>query len=462
MSRALILLTGALRVNDNAAIARGCELLDDGAVTELLFAHVRDTCNWSNLRKYALQSALGELGSRLHVTVPHFEGSLPEVVPDLVRQLGITRVIGQASFVVSEYQQQQQLAAMVPCEFVDSAYAVAPGMVRTQQDKPYAVFTPFSKKWRQCLGADVAAVESGSALEEALASGAVVAVPDEVGGGGLEFDAAVLPELARENAAAIRESSGLERWEEFLAGELASYVESQQRPDLGGTSGLSAHLALGTIHPRTLIADLLPRLGASASADKFLSELAWREFYADKLWHRPETAHEDANEKFAGYRWHTSEEEKAAWRAGLTGYPIVDAGMRELAATGYMHNRVRMIVASFLVKDLHLRWQEGAAVFWELLLDADEASNQLNWQWCAGTGFDAAPFFRIFNPTRQGEKFDPHGRYVRRWIPELAHYTGKVHQLPEHPELRPEGYPAPLVDHAEERDEALRRWKEIK
>ena len=217
---------------------------------------------------------------------------------------------------------------------------------------------------------------------------------------------------------------------------------------------MSAHLKFGTIHPRTMAADLDLRDSGAAA---YLRELAFRDFYAEVLYRWPESAWRNWNPKFdaieveSGPQAHEAFE---AWKQGRTGYPIVDAGMRQLNQTGFMHNRVRMIVASFLVKDLHLPWQWGARWFMEQLADGDLASNQHGWQWCAGTGTDAAPYFRVFNPTAQGEKFDPDGAYVRRWVPELADAVD-VHRLKAGP---PEGYPEPIVDHAAERAEALRRY----
>jgi deoxyribodipyrimidine photo-lyase len=220
---------------------------------------------------------------------------------------------------------------------------------------------------------------------------------------------------------------------------------------------MSAHLKFGTIHPRTMVADLdVPETGPGA----YLRELAFRDFYADVLHQWPHSAWWNWNRNYDGIEVDTGAAAKKAfetWKQGRTGYPIVDAGMRQLLETGFMHNRVRMIVASFLVKDLHLPWQWGARWFLEQLVDGDMANNQHGWQWCAGSGTDAAPYFRVFNPTSQGEKFDPSGDYVRRWVPELAD-VADVHKLKGG---RPPGYPEPIVDHAAERIEALARYGRI-
>ena len=224
---------------------------------------------------------------------------------------------------------------------------------------------------------------------------------------------------------------------------------------------MSVHLKWGEIHPRTMLASLKGR--TSKGAATYRKELAWREFYADVLFQRPDTAREYLRPEFAKMPYDEPGDQLEAWKQGRTGFPIVDAGMRQLRATGWMHNRVRMIVASFLVKDLHLEWQHGARHFLQWLVDGDLASNQHGWQWTAGCGTDAAPYFRVFNPTTQGAKFDPDGTYVRRWVPELVDVPTKhVHDPSSSPDGVPDGYPEPIVDHKEERVEALARYDRIK
>lgn len=227
---------------------------------------------------------------------------------------------------------------------------------------------------------------------------------------------------------------------------------------MAATSELSPALHIGAIHPRTILA----ALGDLDRADRFVRELAWREFYAHALWHHPDLVDLELDPTLRQIAWDEGDEADArfrAWCDGRTGFPIVDAGMRELAATGWLHNRVRMIVASLLVKDLHLDWRRGAAWFEATLADADIASNRGNWQWVAGTGLDAAPYFRVFNPTLQGKKFDPDGHYVRRWVPELrACPTSLIHEPWRWVGRENAGYPLPIVDHDRERREALARY----
>jgi len=313
---------------------------------------------------------------------------------------------------------------------VGSPYAVDPGSVRKADGTPYAVFTPFSKVWRSVgweLPLDAPADgDIGWACDQTL-SEPLGPRPDP---------GCTLPSAG--GAAAH------ERWSEFVADDLDLYDKRRDQPALDGTSRLSAALKWGTIHPRQLLAALDASGTGSRAETVFSSELAWREFYADILFEQPRTAWENLNRRMDPMPVDTDAAARRRfdrWTAGTTGFGIVDAGMRQLAATGWMHNRVRMITASFLVKDLHLPWQWGARWFMRHLVDGDLASNNHGWQWTAGTGSDAAPYFRVFNPTTQQERYDPDGEYVARWAPDPIE---------------------PMLDHAAERIEALRRLDTVK
>ncbi|MCB1827007.1 MAG: deoxyribodipyrimidine photo-lyase [Coxiellaceae bacterium] len=262
---------------------------------------------------------------------------------------------------------------------------------------------------------------------------------------------------------------------QFLDDGLEDYSEHRDRPDLLGTSRLSPHLHFGELSPWQVWNAAMELKTAQAAfrngAEVFLKQLVWREFSYYLLFHFPNIDKKNFNSKFDGFKWQQNKKQLQAWKKGLTGFPIVDAGMRQLWQTGYMHNRVRMIVASFLTKDLLIHWHEGEAWFWDTLLDADLANNIAGWQWVAGCGADAAPYFRIFNPTLQGEKFDPEGNYVRQWVPELAELPKKyIHDPSSAPAevLQAAGvklgedYPQPIVDHKAARDEALARYKKIR
>ncbi len=328
-------------------------------------------------------------------------------------------------------------------------YAVRPGTVLTKGGTPYQVFTPFSRVWRD------QPVEVPRAPPRSLRWRRTV--------GGEDLDPGLL-ERGRSFGPA-GEDAARDRWHEFLDDGLQSYADDRDRPDLDRTSRLSGHLKHGEIHPRTMLADVARRRG-SAGARTFVTELAWREFYADVLWHRPESGWGDLRDELAQMTYDSGSRADRlvdAWRRGETGYPFVDAGMRQLLETGWMHNRVRMVTGSFLVKDLHAWWPVGARHFLDHLIDGDLASNNHGWQWVAGTGTDAAPYFRVFNPVSQGRKFDPDGDYVRRWVPELAHLRGgAAHEPWRHPDGYGEGYPEQIVDHDEERKEALARYEQAR
>jgi len=259
------------------------------------------------------------------------------------------------------------------------------------------------------------------------------------------------------------EAAATQRLSSFLDTALANYRQARDLPAVPATSRLSPHLAFGELSPRQIWRAATTR-GMSAATEKFLTELGWREFSYNLLFHHGDLGRRNFRPEFDSFPWIDEEEKLDAWRRGRTGYPIVDAGLRELWTTGWMHNRVRMIVASFLTKDLLIDWRAGERWFWDTLVDADPANNAMGWQWVAGSGADAAPYFRIFNPVLQGEKFDPSGDYVRRWIPELgALPPGHIHKpwMASTP-LPPEIYPERIVDHASARNRALIAFRSLK
>jgi deoxyribodipyrimidine photo-lyase len=343
----------------------------------------------------------------------------------------------------------------------------APESIRNKENRGLRVFTPF---WRrvQALGDPPSPLPAPKKLVAGpqLASDAIESWqleptrPDWAGG-------------LRANWT-VGEAEAQKRLKKFLE-NAAGYASERERPDREGTSKLSPHLRFGEISPRQVwhaarfAAAEHPRL--TADIDKFLSELGWREFCRHLLYDVPDLAERGLQPSFDAFPWRRDAKALRAWQHGLTGYPIVDAGMRELWHTGVMHNRVRMVVASFLVKHLLIDWREGEKWFWDTLVDADAGSNPANWQWVAGSGADAAPYFRVFNPILQGEKFDPDGDYVRRWVPELARLPDKyIHQPWEATplELAAAGielgntYPYPIVDHKVGRERALKAYATIR
>ncbi|SDH23133.1 deoxyribodipyrimidine photo-lyase [Rhodococcus triatomae] len=390
-----------------------------------------------------------QLGGRLLIV----SGDPAAVVPAVARAVSAPAVHVSADHGPYGRARDRAVAEHVDLVATGSPYAIAPGRVRKDDGDPYRVFTPYFRRWLDhgWRGPARTGADTASWVDPARIDLGQVAL-SRIDATATSAPRVDLPEAGEEAA--------LARWQRFLDEDLVGYDESRDRPDLDATSVMSVHLKFGSIHPRTMLADLARRRGTGA--EQYRRQLAWREFYADFLHHHPETARQNYDRRFDAYRFDSgpdTEEAFRAWTSGRTGYPIVDAGMRQLAQTGWMHNRVRMIVASFLVKDLHLPWWRGARHFMSELVDGDLASNQHGWQWTAGTGTDASPFFRVFNPISQGEKFDPDGDYIRRWVPELRGVAGSaVHRLRE----RPEGYPPPIVDHADERRVALARYDRIR
>ncbi len=345
-----------------------------------------------------------------------------------------------------------------------------PWTIQNQSGKPFQVFTPF---WRHCL--------AQSAPTEPLPRPRQIPSPDRWPQSLALVALELEPKIQWAEGIRVAWKPGVAgaqaQLKGFLNDALLNYTEDRNRPGLPGTSRLSPHLHFGEITPRQIWHAVRRHAEAMQVSEttwrswQFLTEVGWREFAHHLLFHFPSTPEQPLRADFARFRWRRDPAWLKAWQRGATGYPIVDAGMRELWTTGWMHNRVRMIVASFLVKDLLLSWQEGARWFWDTLVDADLAQNTLGWQWTAGCGADAAPYFRVFNPVSQGEKFDPQGLYVRRWCPEIAKLPDKwLHRPWEAPaEVRTlagvdlgRTYPDPIVSHAIAREVALEAFAKIK
>ncbi len=326
-----------------------------------------------------------------------------------------------------------------------SAYAVAPGRVLKPSDQtPYRVYTPFYRAW----------LTHGWRKPEQKPKSITAVTPDS--------DSRQFPDWKVPTGVSITEAgeaAANERFKHFQKNGLDNYDEARNLAGIDGTSKMSAHLTWGEIHPRTLLAPL----GQSKAHEVFRKEIAWREFYADVLFNNPHTDTDYYAPQFAKMRYDKPGKQFKAWCEGNTGYPFVDAAMRQLLAEGWMHNRTRMVVASFLVKDLHLEWQLGERFFREHLVDYDVASNAHGWQWTAGCGTDASPYYRVFNPVEQGKRFDENGDYVRKYVPELAHLKGiEIHEPWDVLDGYLKDYPQPIVNHATERLESLARLDEIK
>ncbi len=441
---------------------------------------------WHSLR--SLDGDLRRLGSRLLLE----RGDPAGRVLELAAQISAGAVVWAGGLEPDETDDDAALvealrargiaATLVP----QSNLLAAPLSVRTREGRPYTVFTPF---WRARLaaGAPEAPLPAPATLPAAPADPAGLSL-DELEGGAVKPWAAEFASVWRPG-----ETGAQACLERFLDGPLAGYAAERDRPDLEGSSRLSPHLRWGELTARQVWHAVEGRLaeagleleaalgpanwdeeqapGLRRSAGAFLRQLGWREFGHHLLAAFPHTATRPLHERFARFPWRDDPVALEAWRRGRTGYPVVDAAVRQLWATGWMHNRARLLAGSFLVKDLLLPWQDGAAWFWETLVDADLANNTLGWQWVAGCGADAAPYFRVFNPVTQGRRYDPDGAYVRRWVPELAGLDpARVHA----PWLAPAAalaaagvalgktYPEPLLDHGEARARALAAYEAVR
>ena len=445
-----------LRLHDNVALNAAISAAIEDKSKKVALTYLVDLDKFDGLspvRQHSLVESLDALGAsanrKLIIRQARGLSNLAKELVNLATTAGAALVHATRAFDPEGIAEQNAVGLALKesgifLKLVDSYYAVAPGTVRKPDGTQYKVYTPFYKHWL------LAGWDSPQPL---IDLGADWFEP-------IDCHGRPTPSTPAPFEIKAGEAFALRTFERFKMRALKDYNELRNRADLSGTSHLSHALAHGEIHPRTILAEL----GDSDGEIVFAKEIAWREFYADVLWHHPNSLTEYYDSKFANMRYDLGEEADAkfqAWKEGRTGFPMVDAGMRQLIADGWMHNRVRMIVASFLVKDLHLEWQQGAKHFEDLLTDFDPASNAHGWQWTAGCGTDASPYYRVFNPILQGYKFDPNGDYVRKYIPELRHIEGADVHEPWN-SLNTNGYPAPIVDHSVERDEALARLAELK
>jgi deoxyribodipyrimidine photo-lyase len=460
-----------LRIADNPAL-HAASATGDAVIPVYVFAPGEEG-DWSPgaASRWWLHHSLARLAEDLaacgsHLTLRAGHESFGELL-SLARGCGATRVVWNRRYEPASIARDRRIKAALRSEGIEtdsynSALLREPWTVKTKTGGPFQVFTPF---WRQC--------KSQGDPSEPLAAPPRLAAPRDWPESVSLDSLGLLPQVdwaAGFRAAWTPGSAAAQRLlGRFLADAHGGYAAQRDRPGIQGTSRLSPHLHFGEIGPREIWQALRRHAEGSGQPaawrdSQFLTELGWREFAYHLLYHFPQTPLHPLRAAYAAFPWKHDAAAVNAWQRGRTGYPIVDAGLRELWHTGWMHNRVRMIAGSFLIKDLRINWTEGARWFWDTLVDADLASNTLGWQWVAGSGADAAPFFRIFNPAIQGAKFDPDGAYVRRWVPELA-------RLPDEWLHRPwaapltildtacvslgEHYPHPLVDHDVARREAL-------
>jgi len=433
-----------LRIGDHPALLEAIKNSDE-IVPLFILDKTQIEEAGAKLLAYMGQSlrALDEsLGNKLHI----IESDQVEVLKDLIARYNVKEV-----HISDEYERYGAArdarveAAGIPLVRTGSPYAVKPGRVVKPSDAtPYRVYTPFYRAWRT------------HGYREP------VAAPKDVKAPTPPAEYRKFPDFPFPDGVQVieaGEAAALRRFKEFKKKGLDSYDENRNFANIDGTSKMSTYLKFGEIHPRTLLSGL----DETKAQDTFRKEIAWREFYADVLFNNPGTDTEYYAPRFKEMRYDKPGKQFQLWCEGKTGYPFVDAAMRQLLLEGWMHNRTRMVVASFLVKDLHLEWQLGERFFAEHLVDYDVASNAHGWQWTAGTGTDASPYYRVFNPIEQGRRFDENGDYIRKYVPELVHLSAaEIHEPWLFLDGYSHGYPERVVDHAVERIESLERLKEIK
>lgn len=451
-SPVLLWLRQDLRLTDHPALTAALAAARDrgGGVIPVYIWAPEDEGEWApgaasrwwlhqSLKK--LGAALESRGSRLILR----RGPAGEALERLIAETGASAMFWTRRYEPAAIARDREIKTRlrergIAAESANGSLLFEPHTLLNSSGQPFRVFTAF---WRACNQRKPCA-GSGAAPERLPAPDAW---PDS-----LRLDEFSL-EPTIDWAGGFRESwqpsedGALEHLRRFRRAALASYPADRDRPDRAGASRLSPHLHFGEISPGEVWRAIMARVREyPKQAEAYLRQLVWREFAYHLLYHFPQTASRPKRPEFDAFPWRMRKDWFDAWKRGRTGYPLVDAGMRELWRTGWMHNRVRMVAASFLVKHLMIPWQEGAKWFWDTLVDADLANNTLGWQWVAGCGADAAPYFRIFNPTLQAERFDPDGEYIRRWIPEWG--------TPD--------YPRPIVEHNEARARALDAWSKIR
>jgi deoxyribodipyrimidine photo-lyase len=431
----VLVFTRDLRIADNpalAAAARAAAVVPLFVLDEIIVGRVREHANRLGFlldSLHDLDTSLRKLGGSLVVRA----GPWVKTVLETAQQTGAGRIhVAEdvSGYAAGRLERLERAAAgaRIAVTRHPGITVVEPAAARTSGGRPYQVFTPYYRRWLAASRRPVVAAPSRITMPDDIASGRLPRLA--------ELSAAPrAPATARGG-----ESEGLARLSRWAADRLAGYERDRDDLAADATSRLSAYLHFGCVSPLALAAEMSARPGGAA----LVRQIAWRDFFHQVLAARPDAAGHDYRDR--DDRWHDDPDGLAAWQRGQTGYPVVDAAMRQLAQTGYMPNRARMIVASFLTHDLNLDWRSGAAHFMRYLTDGDVACNQLNWQWVAGTGTDRNPR-RVFNPTRQGRRFDPAGTYVRRYVPELAGLPAAVIHDPDPVTRRAREYPEPIVDH---------------
>ncbi|MGD2078427.1 MAG: deoxyribodipyrimidine photo-lyase [Chloroflexota bacterium] len=467
MDRAIWWVRRDLRLTDNQALTAALVvsrevvpvfIIDPRLMSSAYVGSKRIAFLFGGLR--ALDSALRQRGSQLIIR----QGQPVKALQDLIAESGASAIYAEAD--ISPYGRRRDARMMdaLPLYLTGGLTVHPPGSVLKQDGEPYIVYTPFSKAWKALPRPGQADLLPAPGSVGTPAEVASLAIPDEP----------VLPEQIPFEPG---EEPALRRLDRFVTSGkegIYGYGDRRNRPDLEGTSGLSPYIRFGMLSLRQAVVaagrgiDQAPDESGRKSAETWLNELIWREFYLAILYHFPHVRQRSFRSQYDSIPWANDEADFEAWCQGRTGYPIVDAAMRQLVESGWMHNRSRMIVASFLVKDLLIDWRWGERFFMEHLVDGDPAPNNGGWQWTAGTGTDAAPYFRIFNPILQSKKHDPDGDYIRRWLPELSSVPDKyIHEpwrMPDDTQRQSNcrigrDYPRPIIDHGVARERTLKAYK---
>lgn len=439
-----------LRLTDNAALQSGLRtgpvipvfVLDPRLLRQA--SAPRTAFLFEGLR--ALRKDLESRGSGLVVR----RGEPLEVLGQLTAETGAGTIHAEQDYTPYAHKRDARLAKFLPLELTGGQTVHPPELIVKSDGSPYTVYTPYARAWKAALPVQLE-------IHPAPPRFPVVGIPASqdipwIDGGLSDFPAG--------------EAEALRRLDRFMQNAIPDYAQERNRMDLEGTSSLSPYLRFGmlglrqAVHAAMQIKSQIHDENGERSAEIWLNELIWREFYIQILHHFPHVARASFRPSLTKIRWNDHSGHLERWKQGETGVPVVDAAMHQLLETGWMHNRARMIVASYLVKDLLIDWRRGERWFMERLLDGDPASNNGGWQWVAGTGTDAAPYFRIFNPVLQSRKFDPHGNYIRKWVPELASLSDKEIHAPWESGIRARGYPArPLIDHGPAKERALQAYR---
>jgi len=437
-----------LRLTDNAALQAALEaapvipvfILDPNLL--LHPAPGRQAFLFNSLR--ALDADLRQRGSYLVIR----RGEPREILTSLLVETNASAIYAEEDYTPYARKRDRVIARELPLELVLGQVVQHPEFIKKTDGTPYTVYTPYSRIWKSLLPETLSIIPAPERI------------PTPEG-----FRSESIPDAPESGLFPASETEALRRLDQFTGSKIYRYAEKRNRMDLDGTSALSPYLRFGLVGLRQAVsnAGLSIRQVRNAEdergAEVWLNELIWREFYIQILYHFPHVIKTAFNPSLAKIRWNDDVSLFERWKDGQTGYPVVDAAMRQLRQTGWVHNRARMIVASFLVKDLHINWQWGERWFMESLLDGDPAANNGGWQWTAGTGTDAAPYFRIFNPILQSKKFDPNGVYIRKWVPELVGLSDDVIHAPWEKNIETRNYPNPIIDHRAAREITLAAYK---